>query len=595
MKGVMHYGRRIASLASATALFALGACSEGTPVNVAPVLPGAPAIPAQYRGAAFIMDVSALKKTVKITAPTAGITNRTSAANLNLNAQDAQLSLLGGDVVDLTATNFIAGAVGASVPGKVLITFDLTVNNKLAGLNLITPTFPTPPAGASGVQAFPFEISVTTTSGSVGTNGNEIIVVSPRFGAVVASNDWNGSPHNFFNDIGCLATSNDCFRFEEFATIGPLGASAAQSVGFLIDPTVGDFRVKLILAADLQSTVTPNPTTVTGTVGSNIGPLNNVLINVSGGFSGSSNASGVYSIANVASGANKTISVSNLPAGCTLSPASIIVTLPAGGTFTQNFTATCAVPTGTITGTVTSVQGANLSGVTVVVTPTGGAALASVSTSAAGAYTRTLVPTIPANGGITIGNLPAGCVNASPSAYTGVTTGSLTVNIVVNCPPAPVTYPLSATWGAITNTGPTGRQVTLEFAINMGGAPGRPDINGSAADDLAGISFGLSYNGVGLDYIARTLTGVGGEFDLGVVNETSAGTAAAQASVAVASTSGATVTGNQQLIRLTFNIATGFSGTINPTLLVTEALATTSLINVTSTVAVVALPSLIIP
>ena len=58
---------------------------------------------------------------------------------------------------------------------------------------------------------------------------------------------------------------------------------------------------------------------------------------------------------------------------------------------------------------------------------------------------------------------------------------------------------------------------------------------------------------------------------------------------------GTTLTGAIQLIRLTFNIASGASGTIVPTLTVTEALATTSLINVTSSVAVQTLPTLIIP
>lgn len=601
MQSISQFGRRVAAISATAALVVLGACSADTPASVSPVLPGNPSIPTQYRGAAFIMDVSALKKTVKITAPSATISSR-SSASLNLNVADGpQMSLLGGDAVDLTASNFIAGAVGAAVPGKVLITFDLQVNNKLTGYQLTTPTFPTPPAGVTGVQAFPFEISVTTTAGGVGTIGNEIIVTSPRFGAVVTSGDWanlpmgDGEPHNFFNDVGCTVTSNDCFRYEPFAPISPLNSSAPQQVGFLIDPTVGDFRVKLILAADLNPTVTAAPGTVAGNVTSNIGPVAGALISVTGGFSGSSIANGTYSIANVASGANKTVSIGNLPAGCTASPASFSnLTVPAAGTLTQNFAVTCNVPTGSIIGTVTSVQGANLSGVSVTVTPTGGAALAAVTTSGTGAYNRSLVPVIPATGGITLGNLPAGCVNASPYAYTGHTTGGTTVNIAVNCPPAPTVYPLTGTWGAITNTGPTGRQVTLTFSIDMGSAPGSPLINGSAADDLAGIQFGVAYNGLGLDYISRLMTGAGGELDLGVVNETSPLTAAAQANVAVGSSGGLTVTGSQSLIRLTFNIATGFAGTINPIVSVTEALATTSLVNVTSSVSV-SVSALIIP
>jgi hypothetical protein len=75
-------------------------------------------------------------------------------------------------------------------------------------------TFPTPPSGVIGVQAFPFEISVTTTSGSVGSNGNEVVVSSPRYGAVVPSSDWGNLPigdgnfHNFFKSkVICVSTT----------------------------------------------------------------------------------------------------------------------------------------------------------------------------------------------------------------------------------------------------------------------------------------------------------------------------------------------------------------------------------------------------
>jgi hypothetical protein len=271
------------------------------------------------------------------------------------------------------------------------------------------------------------------------------------------------------------------------------------------------------------------------------------------------------------------------------------VTVTAGGTHTVNFTVNCSVPTGSIGGTITSSLGGGLSGVSVTVTPTGGSALPASTSGATGTYSVTNVPTVPAGGAITLGNLPANCTNPGPTAYSGLTTAGLTVNITVTCTAAAVTYPLSASWGAITNTGPTGRQATLTFAIDMGAAPGRPDIDGANADPLAGLSFGLTYNGTLLDYISRTLLPPGGEFDLGIVNEIGQGTAGAQASVAISSTSGATLTGNIQLIRLTFNIATGASGTVTLGVTVSEALATTSLINVTSSVAVQTLPALVIP
>jgi hypothetical protein len=61
----------------------------------------------------------------------------------------------------------------------------MQILNKLDGYQLTTPTFPTPPSGVVGVQAFPFEITVTTTSGGVAyfggpsTGGRGSITVVP--------------------------------------------------------------------------------------------------------------------------------------------------------------------------------------------------------------------------------------------------------------------------------------------------------------------------------------------------------------------------------------------------------------------------------
>lgn len=579
-------GRRVAAM---TALAILGACSsDGSKAPVAPVLPSTPAIPAQYRGAAFLMDVSATKKTVRITAPSASISSK---INPNVLGGGAQYSLLGGDVIELVTSNFQAGAVGAVEPGKVAITFDLQVLNKLAGLRLTTPTFPTPPSGVTGVQVFPFEISVTTTSGGVASSGNEVVVTSPRFGAVVPSSDWGNLPlgdgnfHNFFNDVGCTSTSNDCFRYEPYAPIDPQGASAAQKVGFIIDPTVGDFRVKMIVAADLQSATPAQPGTVAGTVTSNIGAINGATISVTGGFSGNSNASGAYSISGVTSGQNKTVSISNLPSGCTANQGSFSgQTVPASGTLTVNFAVTCQVPTGQIAGTVTKQEdGSALTGVTVVVTPQGGAALAAVQTAAGGAYIRSLVPTIPSNGTITLSGLPANCINAGPYSYTGLTTAGLTRNIVVSCP-APAFYPVTASW-AVTGTGAT-RKAELTLAIDMD-FYNDPAINGTSADDLSGITFQVLFDGTKLaapTVASQFVTKLSpAEFDLAVPGNAGAGTASASSTVAVGSTSAATKTGNFQIIKLSYNIGATVTGTtLTPTVNVTEALATSALVPITS-------------
>jgi hypothetical protein len=547
--------RRAAALTTAATMVAMAACSDKAAAPVDPVLPGNPPIPAQYRGAAFLMDVSALRKTVRITAPNATIA--APLANLSLGVHSGpQYSLLGGDVIDLSTSNFQAGAVGASVPGKVLITFDLTINNRLSGIRLITPTFPTPPSGVTGVQAFPFEITVTTTSGGVTGSGNEVIVQSPRFGAVVPSDNWNGNFHNFFNDAACAVTDNDCFRYESFGPIEPLGSSSTQQVGFLIDPTVGDFRVKVILAADLENGVAPTPGSVSGTVTSpQLGNISGATVNVSGGFSGTTAASGAYSISGVATG-SRTVSVTNLPSGC-VAPASQNITVATGAASTVNFVVTCTVPTGSISGTITSSLGGGLVGVGVIATPTGGAATPTVNTTAGGAYTIANVPALSATGAITLTNLPSNCTAPAPLSYSGFTTAGLTgQNIVVTCTPPPASYPVSLEYGPITNTGPTGRQVQIRVRWNVG------------ALEAVGLEFGIGFNGTQLAFASRQFTST---FDFGAQSVSGAGTAAAVLSAGYGAVSPAFETGSFQVVAFTFNIATGFSGSITPTLTISGA------------------------
>src|SRR5262249_3402852 len=162
----------------------------------------------------------------------------------------------GGDAVRLIPSNFQASAVGAFIPGKVRVTFDVTIENKLTGINLITPTWPTPPA--QGVMLIPLEQVVTTTpGGTTGGDGNEILVELASYGQVTASVDWDGTgtagsgaPFNFFNDADCSqATSNDCFRWRAF--VSPVLSSPATSeshkIGFDLDPTVGQFRARMIV------------------------------------------------------------------------------------------------------------------------------------------------------------------------------------------------------------------------------------------------------------------------------------------------------------------------------------------------------------
>lgn len=588
---------RRAFLAVARALLSVNtwwmtACIGEAPIVVAPELPPTPELPAAYRTAAFTLTVSATRQRVTVSAPAASLASAVSDPSARLGA-DVQPSLLGGDAIDLIVTNYRSGAVGAVVPGKIEVLFDLQVVNRLASHRLTTPTFPTPPSGVTGLLAFPIEISALITTGGVTSIGNQLQVTSPRFGQVIHSDDWSGDLHNFFNDTGCPLTATDCFRYEPFGDIDPLVSSAPQRVGFLIDPEVGDFQVKVIIGADLVAAAPPSPGTVSGTVTSNIGPLAGAFVTVTGGGTATTSASGAYAIPNVPSGNARTVTLQSLPPGCvSLQPTATINVVPSAIT-TQHFVASCSVPTAAIQGTVTTTLGAPIAAVQVTITPTGGAPLASVITDAAGTWVVPQVPYAPSSSGtISLANLPVGC-SAATFSYTALGAAGLTRPLVVSCAPAVVTYPLTATWGGITPTGPTGRQVTLTLSMDMGAAPGNADVDGAAADALTGLSLSIGYDGTALDWTSRQLLAPG-VFDLGNVVESLAGTSSAVAAVTVASSAGASSTGVVDLIRLTFNLASGVSGTIVPQFTLTRVGAGSQDLDVTARVVVI-VTNLVIP
>ena len=192
---------------------------------------------------------------------------------------------------------------------------------------------------------------MTSTTGSVekGTANNET-VITPSLGLVVPSTDWDGDPHNFFNDTGCPVTATDCFRYESFGVVGPLGSSMAQRIGFDVDPTIAIFRVRVLLVADLENNVGgPPPGGVSGTVTTPAGvSLAGAIVNVSGGFSGTVAAGGAYTVASVPTG-SRTVSVTNLPSFC-VTPVSQSVTVSAGAAATANFIVSCTVPTAPLPG-----------------------------------------------------------------------------------------------------------------------------------------------------------------------------------------------------------------------------------------------------
>ena len=256
---------------------------------------------------------------------------------------------------------------------------------------------------------------------------------------------------------------------------------------------------------------------------------------------------------------------------------------------------TFAIPAGaagTVQGAVLRASNsAAIAGVSVVVTPTGGSALPAAITDASGQYS---VPNVPVgDGSVAItGGLPSGCTAPAQQPYTGLTSGgSATVSFSMNCQSQqPGTYPITGAWGSITSGGPTGRQVTLSLSIDMGPAPGRPDVNGSNQDELVGIQLSMTDLGQFV-YASRTLPDA--NLDLGAINSTGPGLL----NVAVTSSQSMTSKGLVNFVVLRFNIPTGFTGQLTPTMALTELLAGTfaAPIHVESSGVVNPLPTLTVP
>ncbi|MFN0098751.1 MAG: hypothetical protein ACKVS7_08765 [Gemmatimonadaceae bacterium] len=567
--------RRITSTVATLAALVTAACSgEKAPVN--PTLPGTgPA--ATFRPLAFTADVNLRTGVVNITAPNASTAN---APTLSLGGVEAPaLSLLGGEAVRLIPSNYQASAVGAFAPGLIRVTFDVVIENKLPGIRFITPTWPVSPA--AGVILFPLENVVTTTPGGVtGGDGNDIIVEQPSYGRIVPSIDWNGTgaagsgaPYSFFNDADCsLATSNDCFRWEAYdlEVLPAPATSSVRTIGFDIDPTVGQFRARMVVAADLAPAGAVLPGTINGTVTSPArGALSGVTVVVSGGATGTTSATGTYSITTVAPG-TRTVSLSTLPAGCT-APAAQSVGVGSGSTNTVNFTVDCTGLPGTIAGIVTrSNDGSPLANVTVAAS--GGS---STTTSATGAYSLTGVAA--GAGTLTVTGAPAECTPA-PEAYTLSSGGSITENIVVTCsaPPTPG-YQYNTSWVDLG-----GGQVAVDLRIDMR-TFNRADIvdvtnNGSTGDPLTGAQLSFTYDATKLTFVEGIGTTAPNITAAPTVNGATPGT--------VSVLNGATTlrTGNVGIVRVVFQRVAGATGLVGTTTTITAASSRTG----TTTLSIIA-------
>ncbi len=486
---------RVTRFAAGAGLLALAACSgESLSTPEKPVLPDNPAITPAVKAAAWIFDVNTVKKTVKITPPAGKV-----GSGASYSVAGVEYSLVGADVIALTANNYSASGVGTggAPAGKVLVKFDLALTNLLSSVDLITPTFPVSPG--AGVFAFPFSTTVTTTSGGVTSSGNDVIIDLPNTGQVAPSVDFDGNPYNWFNDTGCPAGSNDCYRYETFPQPLSAGATTAgQQIGFVIDPTVANFRAKIIVAADLANAGPAITRTVAGTVTSpQLGNLGSGSVTITGGFSATPSG-GNYSIAGVGAGP-RTVSYT-APAGCTSpAPQNITVSGSSPATIPVSFVVTCSAPAGTVTGSISFAAGTgsspSLSSVVATVTPSAsGTSPVNANANAAGAYSAAgVVVGIGAGAGagaVSFSALPAGCtfVGANTATYTGLTAGGSVAATGVTITCSAVNYPLNYVWGT-----PSAGTITLTVTIDMNAQNNA--INNGAAADLIGafqhpITFG---------------------------------------------------------------------------------------------------------
>lgn len=525
-------GARTFTARALTALAAISfaACQPGTEHASGPSLPGAPPENPMLAKAAFVFQVNTSTRQVAISAPSATVLQPGAAAGDGLGPT---FSLIAGDAITLTASNYSASTVGQFTPGKIRVRFDLSITNKLSSVQLITPTFPPAPPGETGVVLFPFAEYVTVTSGgvSVGGGGDSVIVVLPNRGAVDPSVDWDGTgapgsgaPFNFFNDAGCGASSNDCYRYETYAAPIAAGATTiSKTIGFDIDPTVANFQAKIIVAADLQNSGAAPTGTISGTVTSpQRGALSGVTLTANvGGFVGTTNGTGAYTIINVTTGP-KTVTLTTLPVGCT-DPGPQSVTVNPSATSTLNVSVTCTAPSGTVSGTITRTGTASpsLNGAVVTATPAAAGTTPSTTTLAGGLLTYS-IPAVQVgsgtgagNGAVALSNLPSGCATA-PGTYTGLTLGGTqTVNFTVNCVTPPSTYEYTAAFGPIT-----GGSVNLTLSFDPT-TRNDPAINGTGADDFVNFQAQIIYS------TRLTLTacsnGAGSPFQSALGNQTLAG------------------------------------------------------------------------
>jgi Flp pilus assembly protein TadG len=264
-------------------------------------------------------------------------------------------------------------------------------------------------------------------------------------------------------------------------------ATTPANGSYSIDVSPGTYNLQISKASYITQTYTftinnndqltndyallGNPGTLTGTVktSGNVA-VSGATVAVSGGTQTTTDASGNYTITNVAAGVR---SVSASAVGYVSSTAS--VTMPAGGPATQNF---ILGPSGTITGTITdSVTSAPISGATVQI---------------AGVGTTTTL----ADGTYALSNIPPATYTVSASATGYLSANRTNVVVTAGATTSNINFALVPNTGTITGTvrdATTGLAIPGVTVTATGASTGVGTTNASGVYTITPLTPGNGY------------------------------------------------------------------------------------------------------
>lgn len=310
----MERGNRFQRVALAVALAGVAACGDQGNDPAGPIIPAEPALNPQILSAAWTLDVVASTGRIYVSPPAGGLDGLSQAIvadYFGLQPGHPELSILGDDVIELDPSGLDFG-VPRALPGVGSgfvrdVSWNLAVRNTISGIELIAPTFPSAPTGTTSPIIVPFNQVVTVTSGSVGcelgtsTVTSDCFIDAPSEGNVFVSDNggvnsagtpftdgYQGAPHNFFNDTPCPpagtyfgeGNQSDCRPFKAIGQSIAGGATAAPvKVNYTLDQTVNQFRVLILVAADIQDGVPDtNPPVISGITSNSPQRVGNTIV-----------------------------------------------------------------------------------------------------------------------------------------------------------------------------------------------------------------------------------------------------------------------------------------------------------------------------